>query len=516
MNPKAAPPQSSNGEKGQQEVVEFLADPATHGGAKVEHITTHISHVFIAGPNTYKLKRAVARNFVDYSTLEKRKALCERELAININNAPQIYKAVLPIIRTPEGLRLGGTGEPIDYVVAMQTFKATDTFDAMADNGELTSHHIQDLADAIARQHERAERTDQFGGSQAVRQTIDELVATIEATPHAPSLQAPLAQWKRAVLDELRRHEWQIDARRRHGFVRRCHGDMHLANICLYDGRPALFDAIEFSDKIASIDILYDIAFTTMDLLRRGFRDHATLLLSRYLSLSRDYSGLKLLALFISMRAAVRAMVAAANDGPDGTRDARARLEFASLCLAAQPAPRLIAIGGLSGTGKSTLAKLLAPDIPGLIGALSIRSDVCRKRLFNVAPEQPLPKNAYTADISGQVYRVMMSDARRALLASTSVILDATFLDGAEVARLERLAKETGAEFAGLRLSADLQLSKNRIMQRSGDASDATPQIAEQQWLIATDNPSWIKLDASGTPGEVAAKARKALAIGNS
>ncbi len=502
-----------DGEERQKEVVALLADPATHGGSSVEHITTHISHVFIAGPNTYKLKRAVARSFVDYSSAEKRKALCERELATNIENAPQIYKAVVPIVRTPNGLQLDGEGEPVDYVVAMRTFKTSDMFDALADESRLTERHIQDLADAIARQHIRVPRAQDFGGSKAIQQTIEELVETIEATPQGPNLKQPLQEWKNAALAELQRLTPQIDARRRHGYVRRCHGDLHLANICLVDEAPVLFDAIEFSEKIASIDILYDIAFTAMDLLYRGFRQHATLLLSRYLSHTRDYSGLKALGLFISMRSAVRAMVAAAKDGEAGLREATNRLEFALSCLANQPAPRLLAIGGLSGTGKSTLAKSLAPDIPGLIGALSIRSDVCRKRLFGISPEEPLPKEAYQGDVSRKVYATMLKDTRRALNAGTSVIVDATFLGETEANQLERLANATGAHFTGIWLSADLEILKTRIAQRTGDASDATPQIAERQWQTATANPAWAKLDASGTPDEVAAAARRLLAI---
>lgn len=517
MNESPAYQQAPNGEgeERQKEVIALLADPATHGGSAVEHIPTHISHVFIAGPNTYKLKRAAARSFADYSTAEKRKAMCERELAINLENAPQIYKAVLPIVRTPDGLRLGGEGEAIDYVVAMRTFKASDMFDALADDGRLTERHIQDLADAIARQHKRVPRAQEFGGSKAIQQTIEDLVEVIRTTAQGPNLTRPLEDWKEAALAQLKRHTPQIDARRRHGYVRRCHGDLHLANICLFDDKPVLFDAIEFSEEIASIDILYDTAFTAMDLLYRGLRQHATLLISRYLSHTRDYSGLKLLGLFLSMRSAVRAMVAAAKDGETGMREATNRLEFALSCLAPQPAPRLLAIGGLSGTGKSTLAKSLAPDIPGLIGALSIRSDVCRKRLFGIAPEEPLPKEAYQSDVSLKVYATMLKDARRALIAGTSVIVDATFLGETEATQLEHLANATGAHFTGIWLTADLEILKARIAQRTGDASDATPQIAERQWQTATANTTWAKLDASGTPDEVAAKARQMLARQN-
>ncbi|MEQ8824655.1 MAG: AAA family ATPase [Filomicrobium sp.] len=509
-------PDTDSNEAEQRETIEFLANPATHGCDHVEHITTHISHVFIAGDRTYKLKRAVARSFVDYSTLQKRKALCERELAVNVENAPEIYLAVRAIYSTPAGLTLcdlNAPGTPVDYVVEMRTFAADDNLDTRAQSGTLNSQQIEELADTIADQHKRVPNTSAYGGAAAVRQTIDELAKTIESTPCGPALMAPLTKWSNAAKNELSRHVAQLEARRHHGYVRRCHGDLHLANICLIDGHPRLFDAIEFSEQIASIDVLYDIAFTAMDLLYRDLRPQANSLLSRYLNLTRDYSGLTLMPLFVSMRATVRAMVAAAGTTKEHKRDAAHRLDFAIRCLEPQPKPQLIAVGGLSGSGKSTLARQLAAKIPGLFGALMIRSDVCRKRLFNVAPEAPLPDTAYKPHVSQQVYEIMRKDAHRALKAGTSVILDATYREQSETESLAILAKNLGTEFTGFWLSADLETLKDRITKRSSDASDATPQIAAKQWQNMSDKPGWIILNANRPPEDIAAEALQSLGL---
>jgi len=510
-------PNSDSADPSQAAAVALLANPATHGGGPVVRIDTPISHVFIAGPNTYKLKRAVKRNFIDYSTVEKRRIQCEREVEINSAFAPGIYKGVVAILRNECGLRLGGDGEAVDYVVAMATFDPAQTFDHLAEAGKLTGRRSRELADVIAAMHRAAPRTAEFGGSKNVAQTISQVAEAILDAAAGRYLTGPVRAWRAAAESALDAKSDQIDARRRHGYVRRCHGDLHLANICLFEDRPTPFDAIEFSDEIASIDVLYDLAFTVMDLLKRNEMVHANTLLSRYLNITRDYSSLSLLRLFVSLRAAVRAMVAASDDDlQSGTDDACARLQFALACLGnghapEAPAPMLIAIGGLSGSGKSTLARRLAPVIPGLCGAVTIRSDVCRKRLFGVGPEEPLPESAYTPDIGQRVYTLLMRDAARALRSGTSVILDATFIEGEKTAGLEIIAHRTGASFTGLWLSLDLATLQERICARGADASDATPAVAAAQWRSVRANPAWVKLDAGRTPAEVAVEARAAL-----
>jgi uncharacterized protein len=499
----------------QSEVVDELSRPEIHGGTPVTRIDTPISHIFIAGPRTYKLKRAVTRNFVDYSTLEKRKVLCEREIEVNTGSAPGLYKGVVPIVRTSSGIRIGGHGEAVDYVVEMATFDPDQAFDRLAENGKLSRNDIVELADIVAGLHASATPAPRYGGSQAFAATIRQVCEEIRASKAGGRLANETDAWRHKADAAWSACERQLDARRRYGYVRRCHGDLHLGNICLFEGRPTPFDAIEFSEEIASVDVLYDLAFTVMDLLYRDLAGHANALLSRYLNITRDYSGLRLMPLFVSLRAAVRAMVAASREdaSKDGATEARARLEFAAGVLGREQDLFLIAVGGLSGSGKSTLAMKLAPQIPGLFGAVVIRSDVCRKRLFGVPAEAPLPEDAYAPEISERVYRTMMRDAGRALRSGTSVILDATFIEGDDAKSLERLAARSDARFAGLWLSLELRELQERIRQRGKDASDATSDVAASQWKRVRRDSAWVQIDASHCVDEVVAAARRALGL---
>ncbi len=516
MSHRLNPPDVGTCEPSQAEVVRWLGDPETHGGCAVTRIDTPISHVFIAGPRTYKLKRAVTRNFVDYATLAKRKALCEREVEVNIAHAPRIYKGVLAIMRTICGFQFGAAdGEAVDYVVEMATFDSDQAFDRLAEAGALDIIQMRQLADLIARMHAVALIVANGGGAGIVGQTLAQVAEAIVEAPAGDELVSEVKAWRAAAETALAVHAPLMDVRRRHGFIRRCHGDLHLGNLCLFEGVPTPFDAIEFSEEIASVDVLYDLAFAVMDLLHRGLRLHANVLVSRYLNITRDYSGVALMPLFVSLRAAVRAMVAASKEDAElGRREALERLEFATRVLGPGPRPQLIAIGGLSGSGKSTVAQSIAPELPGLCGGLAIRSDVCRKRLFSAAPEEPLPLEAYAPEVSARVYSIMQKDAARALHAGVSVILDATFIDGEEGHRLERIAGSAGASFTGLWLSLDLDVLQARIERRGSDASDATPAVAAAQWARVQVDPAWTEIDASGTPEEVAARALQALPTG--
>lgn len=502
----------------QAETISFLADPATHGVDRVARIDTPISHIFIAGPRTYKLKRAVKKNFVDYSTVDRRRAMCEREIAVNRPHAPGLYLGVVAIVRGREGaLRLrqakAGDGDAIDYAVEMATFDPEQAFDRLAERGLLEDDMIRDLGDTIAGLHARAPRTSGSGGAAAMSGIIGQVGEAIGAADPAGRLAEDIEGWQSAAEREAGRVGRQLEARRRHGYVRRCHGDLHLGNICLHDGRPTPFDAIEFSEKIASVDVLYDLAFTLMDLLYRERKGQANLLVNRYLNLTRDYSGLRAMRLFVSLRAAVRAMVAAAADGDRSASQAEAkrRLAFAGTALAAASPPALIAVGGLSGSGKSTLARALAPGLPGLLGAIVIRSDVSRKRLFGVAPEAPLPAEAYTPEVTARVYRRLLRDAARALKAGATVILDATFSGDEDRRSAEAVAQRTGVAFTGIWLDVGLDALKRRVAERGADASDATEDVVERQWQSARPASGWRVIDASRPQTMVETDARQAL-----
>jgi uncharacterized protein len=323
----------------QQEVFGFLADPATHGGQKVQRIDTHAATVFLAGDRALKVKRAVRFPFLDYSTLAKRKQACEAEIAVNAPYAPEIYRGVIAITRDPSGrLAIGGTGTPIEWAVDMRRFDEERTLDHIA--GEIDEGLADALGRAIAAAHAKAPAVEAEPWITAIGNYIDEHVAAFGQHPDIFPAAASKAL-ARASRMSYQRILPLLRERGRQGLVRRIHGDLHLGNIVLIDGRPVLFDAIEFSDIIASGDVFYDLAFLLMDLLERGLAPAANIVLNRYLTETRraeDLDGLATLPFLLSMRAAIRAKVTAARleraaeaDHPPIARAVRAYFDFAML-----------------------------------------------------------------------------------------------------------------------------------------------------------------------------------------
>ena len=432
----------------QSEVIDFLAKPTTHG-ATVARIDTHGSVVFLAGKRVYKLKRAVLFEYMDYSSLERRRAACETEIRVNRRTAPGIYRRAVPVRRGADGrLAIDGEGAVVEWLVEMNRFDERTLFDRMAVAGALESPLIEALADIIVDFHASAERRpDDFGRDEFTR-LLDLNVHQLSAdagTVFNPRVIADLDGRTRAALaGDLAVH---LDARQAKGFVRRCHGDLHLRNICLMACRPTLFDAIEFSERLVNIDVLYDLAFLLMDLWHRDLKAHATLVLSRYLGRSGGLSGLRLMPSFLSCRAAIRAHVtASAAAEPAATTAASARdEERAYLALAVrflEPAtPRLLALGGLSGTGKTALAMALRPSLGRALGAVVLRSDVIRKRLLGVPDDHRLGPDGYRPDVTARVYRTLHEQAAVILDAGHDVIADAVHASAEERAAIEEVAR---------------------------------------------------------------------------
>jgi predicted kinase len=308
-----------------------------------------------------------------------------------------------------------------------------------------------------------------------------------------------------------------LERRRAAGKVRRCHGDLHLRNVCLFEGKPTLFDCLEFSDELASVDVLYDLAFLLMDLDHRGFADFANLVLNRYLDLTGEDDGLAAMPLFLSSRAAIRAHVTAtAMERSAGSEtksemaaEARRYLELAAQTLRPRSC-RLVAIGGLSGTGKSTLAAALAPSL----GARVLRSDVIRKRLFGVTPETQLPASAYTSEVSHLVYETLRRQAANALAAGYSVIIDAVSLKPAERQAFAAIAEAAAVRFTGLWLAAPASTMEGRLRARSHDASDASPEVLAQQLRQDPGPMDWVRIDAGPGLADSLSAARRALRLG--
>jgi aminoglycoside phosphotransferase family enzyme len=470
----------------QAEIITFLSQTA-----EVQE-ETHISIIFLVGSTAYKLKRAVRFPYVDYSTLESRKKHCEAELALNRRTAPEIYRRVRAITRTADGgLEFDGPGAPADYVLEMRRFSDHALFEDIIQAGQLTPALLRDLTDEIVAFHKIAE-TAPGGGVVAMRAVIEGNAANLDGG--CPPLSRELVERVNdASFAALAAHAALLDRRASAGKIRRCHGDLHLRNIVLWQGRPVLFDAIEFSDAFSCIDILYDLAFLLMDLLHRGERDAAAQVYNRYFDLTREADGLPLLPLFISMRAAIRAHVMLAQGRAD---EAQAYLTLADEALR-PAAPCLLAIGGLSGTGKSTLAAALAGNYPPMPGARVLRSDVLRKTLAGVAPEVRLPESGYNPEMNRRVYAELYAEAEAALTAGYSVILDAAFLRGEDRTAAEALGQRCSAPFTGLWLEAPEALLAARLEARGSDASDAGVEVMRRQRAAVAGEIGWARLDAA-------------------
>ncbi|MEW6639601.1 MAG: AAA family ATPase [Pseudomonadota bacterium] len=505
--------QTRHEDDAQDEVFAFLAAPAHHGGNPVRRIDTHAASVFLAGNRAYKVKRAVRFPFLDYSTLALRKAACDQELEVNSRFAPQIYLRTVPITRAADGaLHIGGDGEAVEWAVEMVRFDPDATLDRLAEAGPLPARLAVEIADAIVAAHRSAPTV-------ADAQWVGSIPALITANTDTFTAEAAFAADRISILDRTSHADFLqvrrlLERRTRAGLVRRCHGDLHLANIAVIDGRPVLFDAIEFDPALATTDVFYDLAFPLMDLLAAGQAQAANILFNRYLARMPEagIDGLSALPLFLSLRAAIRANVllrrrhVAREDGP-----AASYFDLAHRLIAAAPA-RLVAIGGLSGTGKSHLAQDLAAMIGRAPGAVLLRSDVVRKQLFGVDELAPLPEDAYQPSVTARVYHDLAARARSALAAGYAVVVDAVYARSSERAAIAETAHALNVPFHGLFLTVDLATRMQRIGQRRNDASDATPQIARMQESYDLGAIDWPTIDASGTPDDTLMHSVRTLA----
>ena len=434
-----------------------------------------------------------------------RHVACEAEVRLNRRTAPSLYLGVLPVTREADGsLALGGRGVPLDWLVEMARFDQETLFDRLAERHRLDLALMDGLADASVRLHKGAEPRPDRGGRGGMAWVIDgnalgfaEQGATVLEQAACTRLTADA----RAALD---RHAELLEARRRQGLVRCCHGDLHLRNICLVDGVPTLFDAVEFNEDISSVDVLYDLAFLLMDLWRRDLRSHANVVFNEYFARTVDLGGLPLLPLFLSCRAAVRAKTsvtaAAVQPGERRTRELQATArQYLALAqeLLCPPAACLIAVGGFSGSGKSTLARRLGPGVGRPPGALIVRSDVIRKALFGVSPLTRLGLEGYTPAVTRTVYQTIADRARTALEAGHAVIADAVYADPHEREEIAAVARQAGARFIGLWIDGPLEILASRLRARAADASDATADVLQLQMRSEVGPLDWQRLDGS-------------------
>jgi len=503
----------------QRDVIDFLSRPSSYGAAveRVDIIETHVSLVFLAGDRAYKLKRAIKFPYLDVSSAEQRRIACEAELALNRRTAPELYLEVRALTRAADGgVGFGAEGRVVDWVVVMRRFDQAALFDELAKTNRLNASLMTELADHIAAFHQAAEPRPDHGGAAALAAVVETNHCCLMAASHAGFVTDDIVEIRQRSSEQLAAVGALLDRRRAAGKVRRCHGDLHLRNVCLFEGRPTLFDCLEFSGELASVDVLYDLAFLLMDLEHRGLAELSNLVLNRYLDLTGEDDGLAAMPLFLSSRAAIRAHVTAAaiepaarpKLKPEKAAEARSYLELAAQFLRPRSC-RVVAIGGLSGTGKSTVAAALAPSL----GARVLRSDVIRKRLFAVAPETRLPTSAYTAQVSRRVYQTLRRKAANALAAGYSVIVDAVSLKPSERRSFVTVAEAAGVPFAGIWLEAPPATMDRRLRARRHDASDASPEVLAQQLQQDPGTVEWVRIKAGGNPEGCLSAARRALGL---
>ncbi len=470
--------------------------PGSAGG--VELIETHISWVLLAGRHAWKLKKPLDLGFLDFSTVDKRRAACEAELRLNRRTAPELYEAVVAVGGSTQAPRLDADGVAIDYLVRMRRFDQAALFSTLLDEGRLAPALFDRLARHVADFHAAAAPArpgEGFGDADAVHAPVRENFAQIRARLDDAALCAPLTAveaWAEAQFAAL---QPLFDARLAAGRVRECHGDLHLGNLVLLDGAPRLFDGIEFSAALRWTDVIADVAFLVMDLQARGRAGLGARFLNAWLERSGDYEGLRVLRYYLCYRAMVRAKVAAIRAAQ---LDAAARVDslaecrrYVGLALAStRPGtPALLITCGVSGAGKTSQSQPLLERR----GLVRLRADVERKRLFGLAPEAASGSapNAglYTPAATARTYARLADLTRVVTAAGYPVLVDATFLQRAQRDAFRALAAELGLPFAILAFEAPPALLRARVQQRAaagGDASEADLAVLEAQ-LVARE-----------------------------
>lgn len=445
----------------QAEVAAFLA-----GLAGADPVETHISAVFLGTDTVWKLKKAVRLPFLDFTRATERRRFLLRELALNQRWAPGLYRDVAAVARREGGLVLDPAAEDgVDWVLRMARAPTGAFLDRMAAEGRLTPAVLLAVADMVAEMHlalPPAVVPDPAGRMRIVADGNGQ-AALASGLPAAA-----VVQWLDGVLAAIGARAELLRGRAASGLVRRAHGDLHLGNLLMWEGRPAPFDALEFDEGLATIDLGYDLAFLLMDLERLVSRAAANLVLGRYVGRTGDAGLVGALPPFLALRAMVRAHVAASR-GEDGSGYLDAALGYLR-----PGAPVVVAVGGLMGTGKTTLARALAPQLGPAPGALVVRSDEARKRLHGMRPEERLPPEAYAAEGNRRTDAALLDGVRSAVKGGHAVVADATFLDPALRAAIAEAARAAGVPFLGVWLQAPLDILERRILARRDDASDAS------------------------------------------
>ncbi|MEE4173550.1 MAG: AAA family ATPase [Xanthomonadales bacterium] len=484
-----------------------------HPVAGLELIETHCSWVFLTGEFAYKIKKPVNFGFLDFSTLDKRLHCCREELRLNRRLASTLYLDVVPIAGSPP--RVGGSGKPFEYAVKMRQFDMDCGFDRLAQRGALSPRHMDETASVLAAFHATAERADEESGFGSPAEIVAQVLENFDQVESRIGEQAPgslggferAAAWSRSVCET---HVGVFANRLAEGFVRECHGDLHLRNIVWWQEKVIPFDCIEFNPSLRWIDVMSELAFLLMDLDDHGLPGLSQRLLNAYLELTGDFGGLEVLRIYQAYRAMVRAKVASLRLVQRDTLDEGGVAELESyLRLAASytrsPAPRLVIAHGLSGSGKTYVSQKLLEAAP----LVRLRSDVERKRLFGLSPTETSGSGQdagiYTQSASERTYERLAQLSQEVLESGWSVLVDATFLRRRERDRFRALAQACGCPFAIMHCEADMAVQRARVLEREGDASEANLEVLERQQqseepLADAERDVIINVDTTGAP----------------
>jgi len=473
-------------------VVDGLMSPKAyeHPVKSVELIETHISWLLLAGDYVYKIKKPIKLDFLNFSRLEQRKFFCDEEIRLNQPYAPEIYLGVVPVTLENGQPRIGGDATAVEYAVRMHRFDQALRLDAQLEQGNLSIADMRELANNIAARHAAAQVIDESQRKTIVARTKDFIwdnITALEGFLGDVDLNL-LRSWTKQELEKLEPVLWQ---RFDNGFVRDCHGDLHLGNLVRLPSGITTFDCIEFNADLRHIDVACDIAFLIMDLVERQRQDLAAHLLNRYLERTGDYGSIKVLSLYFVYRCLVRAKVATIlsqernidTDTEGDLSEVRSYCEMAKRQIALR-VPILIVMCGLSGSGKTRVSGELMAAIP----AIRIRSDIERKRMFGLSEQEDsasdLGKGLYTQQASRAVYAHLLRNAQMILDSGHSVILDAAFLSRDDRMAAVRVAQDCGCFPVLLQVSAPHDILRDRIRQRiarTNDASEAGLDVLQQQ-----------------------------------
>ncbi len=464
-------------------------------------IQTHISYILLTGEYAYKVKKPLDFGFLNYSTLEKRAHFCQEELRLNQRGAADLYLNVMPITQDGEAYHLGRDGEAVEYAIKMQQFPQDTLLNQLFERGELTEELLKELAIAVAEFHKISHTDDyiqSFGTVKSIRAAFDENYEQTEHYIGGPQTQRQFDETRAYTERFFKEREDLFKRRVQEGWVRECHGDLHLGNICYWNGRLYLFDCIEFNEDFRFVDVMFDIAYIVMDLEMQGRTDLSALFLSTYVEQTGDWDGLDVLPIYVNRQSYVRAKVTSfmlgdpsVNEQTKAIASAKAAKYYALAWQYTRPKQgRVILMAGLSGSGKSTNARYLAKKL----GAVQIRSDAVRKHLGGVPLDQKGGDDLYTPEMTQKTYGRLLELGMSLATEGYSVILDAKY---DRVTLRERAIAQANAKGIPLYIvycDAPMEVRRDRLQSRSGDIADATVALVPKQVFedFTSDERSYV------------------------